>query len=97
MKIADLDPVSGFGTGIALSAVFIAVQASVDKSQVAPAISALYLASGFGTVVGLAAVSATFQAGLRSTLEARLMDMHLGQELRSEVCCLLNNCGAKQV
>ncbi|KAK2597096.1 hypothetical protein N8I77_012964 [Diaporthe amygdali] len=75
----------GFGTGIALSAVFIAVQASVDKSQVAPAISALYLASGFGTVVGLAAVSATFQAGLRSTLEARLMDMHLGQELRSEI------------
>lgn len=80
---------SGFGTGVALSAVFIAVQASVDKSQVAPAISALYLASGFGTVVGLAAVSATFQAGLKSTLQARLLGMHLSQELRSEVYYLL--------
>ncbi|POS71965.1 major facilitator superfamily transporter [Diaporthe helianthi] len=75
----------GFGTGVALSAVFIAVQASVNKSQVAPAISALYLASGFGTVVGLAAVSATFQTGLRSTLEARLMSMHLNEESRSEI------------
>ena len=74
---------------------FIAVQASVDKSQVAPAISALYLASGFGTVVGLAAVSATFQAGLRSTLQARLLRMHLSQELQSEVCRFLRFYGAQ--
>lgn len=59
----------------------------MNKSQVAPAISALYLASGFGTVVGLAAVSAAFQTGLRGTLEARLVNMRLSEELRSEVCC----------
>lgn len=70
---------------MALSAVFIAIQASVDKAHLAPAVSSLYLAQGFGCVVGLAAVSAAFQAGLRGTLETRLVQMHLDAELRDEV------------
>ncbi|ROV95903.1 hypothetical protein VSDG_05240 [Cytospora chrysosperma] len=75
----------GFGTGVALSAVFIAVQASIDKAHLAPAVSTLYLAQGFGCVVGLAAVSAAFQAGLRGTLETRLVQMNLDAELRDEI------------
>lgn len=77
--------ISGFGTGVALSAVFIAIQASVDKAHLAPAVSSLYLSQGFGCVVGLAAVSAVFQAGLRGTLETRLVQLHLDAELRDEV------------
>ncbi|KUI57106.1 Vacuolar membrane amino acid uptake transporter fnx2 [Cytospora mali] len=75
----------GFGTGVALSAVFIAVQASVDKARLAPAVSTLYLCQGFGAIVGLAAVSAAFQAGLRSTLQSRLVEMHLDADLRNEI------------
>ncbi|ROW07674.1 hypothetical protein VMCG_03348 [Cytospora schulzeri] len=75
----------GFGTGVALSAVFIAVQASVQKAHLAPAVSSLYLSQGFGCVVGLAAVSAAFQAGLRGTLEARLVQLNLDAELRDEI------------
>jgi hypothetical protein len=70
---------------VALSAVFIAVQASIDKAHLAPAVSSLYLSQGFGCVVGLAAVSAAFQAGLRGTLETRLVQMNLDAELRDEV------------
>lgn len=76
---------------MALSAVFTAVQASVDRAHLAPAVSSLYLSQGFGCVVGLAAVSAVFQAGLRGTLEARLARLGLGGDLRDEVCGLCRN------
>lgn len=77
--------ISGFGTGVAFSSVFIAVQASVDRSHMAPAISMLYLAQGFGALVGLAASSAVYQAGLRAALEGRLMQLNLDASLRDEV------------
>lgn len=70
---------------MAFSALFIAVQVAVDKSHIAPAVSMLYLAQGFGIVVGLAASSAVFQAGLRSTLEGRLIYLHLDAGVRDEV------------
>lgn len=70
---------------MALSAVFIAVQAAVDKSHLAPAVSMLYLAQGLGGVVGIAASSAVFQAGLRATLESRLIGLHLDADLRNKV------------
>lgn len=75
----------GFGTGLAFSALFIAVQAAVDKTHIAPAVSMLYLSQGFGIVVGIAAASAAFQAGLRSTLDGRLGQLHLAPTLRDEV------------
>lgn len=75
----------GFGTGMAMSATFTSVQASVDRAHLSPAVSALFLSSGLGAVVGLAAVSATFQAGLRSTLESRLLLLGLDASVRDEV------------
>lgn len=57
----------------------------MDKSHIAPAVSMLYLAQGFGTVVGLAVSSAVYQAGLRSTLEGRLIYMNLDPGVRDEV------------
>lgn len=76
---------SGFGSGVALGSVFTAVQASVDKSHIAPAISMLYLAQGLGCLVGLTASSAVYQAGLRATLEGRLILLNLDASLRDEV------------
>lgn len=67
------------------SALFIAVQAAVDKAHIAPAVSMLYLAQGFGAVVGIAASSAVYQAGLRSTLESRLIDLGVDANVRDEV------------
>lgn len=84
---------SGFGSGVAQSAVFVAVQAAVDKSHLAPAISMLYLAQGLGGVLGLAGTSAAFQAGLRATLESRLIGLHLDADLRSEVGLYCNTRG----
>ncbi|KAK7744070.1 hypothetical protein SLS53_003588 [Cytospora paraplurivora] len=75
----------GFGTGMAMSATFTSVQASVDRAHLSPAVSALFLSSGLGAVVGLAAVSATFQAGLRSTLESRLLLLDLDAGVRDEI------------
>lgn len=68
-----------------LSAIFIAVQASVDKAHMAPAVSVVYLAQGLGVILGLAATSAVYQAGLRSTLEDRLINLHLDADLRNQV------------
>lgn len=70
---------------MAFSALFVAVQAAVDKSHIAPAVSMLYLAQGFGGIVGLAASSAVYQAGLRATLEGRLVHLHIDASIRDEV------------
>lgn len=71
-----------------MSAIFISIQVSVDKAHMAPAVSMVYLAQGLGAVLGLAASSAVYQAGLRSTLETRLLHLHVGAELRDEVIAL---------
>lgn len=76
---------SGFGTGVTMNALFTAVQVSVDRAHIAPAVSMVFLASGLGTVLGLAASSAVYQAGLRSTLESRLVYQHLDADLRNRV------------
>lgn len=68
-----------------MSALFVAVQVSVDKAHIAPAVSMVFLASGLGTVLGLAGSSAVYQAGLRSTLESRLVSLHLDAGVREQV------------
>ena len=78
--------VSGLGTGIAQSAVFISIQVAVTPDHVASAISALYLATGIGAVVGLACTSAATQEVLRRTLATRLGGLELDDNQRSEVC-----------
>lgn len=76
---------SGFGTAVTMNALFTAIQVSVDRAHIAPAVSMVFLASGLGTVLGLAASSAVYQAGLRSTLESRLVYLHLDADLRDQV------------
>src|SRR5688572_18364428 len=64
---------SGLGCGIIQSAVFIAVQASIDPLDKAAGISGFFLATQIGTVLGMAAVSALMIGGLRQTLTTRLL------------------------
>jgi MFS family permease len=73
----------GFGTGIAQSALFIALQASVEKENMAVAASALYLSAGVGFVSGMAGVAAVLAMGVRSGLGIHGV-------VQSEVCiCII--------
>ncbi|CAG9945275.1 unnamed protein product [Clonostachys rosea f. rosea IK726] len=62
----------GFGTGIAHSAIFVAIAAGVDEEHMAIASSGLYLSTSVGAVTGISAGSAVMQAVLRPTLEKSL-------------------------
>ncbi|EGS19311.1 uncharacterized protein CTHT_0047650 [Thermochaetoides thermophila DSM 1495] len=70
----------GFGTGIAQSAVFISLQAVVDQSHMAPAISFMYLSSTLGVTAGLPVINAVLQTALRRSLGWRLPALGLGGE-----------------
>lgn len=59
----------GLATGMAHSALFVAVAAAVDEDQMAIAGSGLYLSGSVGGVGGLSVASAVFQAALRSELQ----------------------------
>lgn len=59
----------GFGTGMANSAVFVALTAGVDKESIAIAASGLYLSSNVGAVTGVSAAGAIFQNALRWRLD----------------------------
>ncbi len=76
---------SGFGMGIVQSAVFMALQVAVEKSQVAPAVSTLYLSSGIGAIVGLASMSAVLQEALRRSLINYLGALGLDPAQQAEV------------
>ncbi|ODQ54685.1 MFS general substrate transporter [Saitoella complicata NRRL Y-17804] len=54
----------GFGTGIAQTAVFIALTSAVQKSAIAIATSGLYLASNIGMVLGVSLTSAVLRTSL---------------------------------
>ncbi|KAK3904695.1 major facilitator superfamily domain-containing protein [Staphylotrichum tortipilum] len=72
---------SGFGTGIAQSAVFISLQAVItDPTHLAPAISFMYLSSTLAVTVGLPLSNAVMQTVLRRTLRERLFGLGLGGE-----------------
>ncbi|KAG7284035.1 hypothetical protein NEMBOFW57_010394 [Staphylotrichum longicolle] len=80
---------SGFGTGIAQSAVFISLQAVIsDPSHLAPAISFMYLSSTLSLTVGLPLSNSVMQTVLRRTLRARLLD--LGMEV-GEISKIIEN------
>ncbi|KAH7327133.1 major facilitator superfamily domain-containing protein [Rhexocercosporidium sp. MPI-PUGE-AT-0058] len=58
----------GFGTGIAFSATFIGLGASVGRGEMAMATSGLYLCSGLGMVLGVAGASAVQIGSLKTLL-----------------------------
>ncbi|KAK9771493.1 putative Major facilitator superfamily transporter [Seiridium cardinale] len=75
----------GLGTGIAQSALFVALQASIDPKDKASATSALFLVGPTGATVGMAVGSALIVGGLRNGLLARLPQLGLSADHIQEV------------
>lgn len=73
---------SGFGTGLAFSATFIALQASVKREEIAISTGGLYTASAVGMVVGIAASSTAQLGTLRAALQESLGGLNQGKEVR---------------
>jgi predicted MFS family arabinose efflux permease len=82
---------SGFGTGIAQSAVFISLQAVVDAAHMAPAISFMYLSSAIAVTIGMPVSNAVMQTALRWSLNTRLPALGLGsEEIRKVTLRIMN-------
>ncbi|KAH6706681.1 hypothetical protein VD0002_g8904 [Verticillium dahliae] len=75
----------GFGQGVAISAVFVSVQAAVDPRHKAAAIAGLYLCTTVGMIVGLATVSAVVMGTMKAALDARLAALGLTDAARRHV------------
>ncbi|KLJ11599.1 hypothetical protein EMPG_13222 [Blastomyces silverae] len=70
----------GLATGIAHSAAFVALTASVEESEVAIACSGLYLSANIGSVIGLSASTALYQGKLQSGMYEALKDIEGGKK-----------------
>ncbi|KAK1753398.1 major facilitator superfamily domain-containing protein [Echria macrotheca] len=79
---------SGFGTGIAQSALFISLQVVIDPAHLAPAVSFMYLSTTVWMTIGLPVSNAVMGVSLRRTLEARLVGLGLG---RPEILQILSD------
>ncbi|KAK6084247.1 major facilitator superfamily transporter [Seiridium cupressi] len=75
----------GLGTGMVQSALFVALQASIDPKDKASATSALFLVGPTGATVGMAVGSALIVGGLRNGLLARLPQLGLSADHIQEV------------
>lgn len=64
----------GLAVGIAHSALFVALAASIGEDNMAIAGSGQYLCGTVGSVAGICAASAVFQGSLRATLSEALDD-----------------------
>jgi len=62
----------GFGNGIALSAMFVALTAGIEHCEMAIGSSGLYLSSNVGMVAGISIASALLQSTLRKQLRISL-------------------------
>jgi len=62
----------GFGNGIALSAMFVALTAGIERCEMAIGSSGLYLSSSVGMVAGISIASALLQSTLRKQLRISL-------------------------
>jgi len=65
----------GFGSGIAQSGLFIALQAVIDPAHAAPATAFMYLSTTVCMTIGLPFSNAIMQASLRAGLERRLLGL----------------------
>ncbi|OJD11895.1 hypothetical protein AJ78_07425 [Emergomyces pasteurianus Ep9510] len=72
---------SGLATGIAHSAAFVALTASVEDSEIAIACSGLYLSANVGAVIGLSASNALYQGKLQSGMYEALKDIEGGKKI----------------
>jgi MFS family permease len=71
----------GLGTGIAYSAVFIALAASVTEDEMAIAGTGLYTSGGIGGVIGISVSGAIFQWWSKKGLENALKGVENGVEV----------------
>lgn len=78
----------GLATGVAHSAIFVAVTAGVGEGKMAIAGSGLYLSGNIGAVVGIAAGSALFQTSLKGYLLGNLDGLPNGKEVFSRFSLL---------
>ncbi len=62
----------GFALGVAYSAIFIGLSASVEKEDIAIAASGLYLSVNVGMIAGVSIGTAVYVATLESSLSAAL-------------------------
>ncbi|KAG4283222.1 hypothetical protein FPRO06_09895 [Fusarium proliferatum] len=75
----------GLGMGIAQSAAFIALQASIDPKDKAAASSGIFLSVTLGSVVGMAGTSAAIQGLLRHDIQQNLSDLGKSQHFIDDV------------
>ncbi|KAF9885035.1 hypothetical protein FE257_000766 [Aspergillus nanangensis] len=80
----------GLATGMAHSALFVAVAAGVGEEQMAIAGSGLYLSGSIGGVAGLSVASAVFQSQLRGNLQKAVEDIPDGQEIARKALLDIN-------
>lgn len=73
---------SGFGTGIATSAVFVALNASIAKEHSAVASSSFYLSGTLGEVFFISISTAGLGATVRKILTVRFRGLEDGAEVR---------------
>ena len=66
---------SGFGTGMSLNAVFVALQAAINPKDKAVAASGLYLSMPVGSILGMAAGNTVMQAIMPVELASRLRSL----------------------
>lgn len=76
---------SGFGAGMAGSAVFVSINAVVEPAHKAVANSGLQLAMPIGMLLGVTAGSAVMLDVLQRVLDKKLLDVGLSLESRTEV------------
>ncbi|RSL64802.1 hypothetical protein CEP54_004624 [Fusarium duplospermum] len=75
----------GLGTGIAFSAGFISLQASIDPKDKAAAAAGLFMTTTLGTIIGMAGTSAIIQGYLRYSVQLDLTRLGMSQAEISEV------------
>ncbi|KAI8715014.1 MFS domain-containing protein [Fusarium sp. LHS14.1] len=75
----------GLGTGIAFSAGFISLQASIDPKDKAAAAAGLFMTTTLGTIVGMAGTSAIIQGYLRYSVQLDLTRLGMSQAEIAEI------------
>lgn len=80
---------SGFGTGMSLNAVFVALQAAINPVDRAVAASGLYLSIPIGSILGMAGCNAVMQGIMPADLALRLRSLGIEGIEAEKVTALL--------
>lgn len=71
--------------GLVFNTLFVSIQASASKEELAPALAALHLSMNLGASIGLAVLNLVLQAVLKQQLESRLLALGLDKIHREKV------------